>query len=101
MRKTIAFLTKGCKCKKGCINNRCTCYKSSNQCGPSCRCINCKNLSSNAAGKEDIEFEVDDDNDDYDDVMNAPDEVSDEDLDAELLDVQLLDMLEEIFDIPF
>ena len=34
IERCINSLTKGCKCKSGCTNNRCSCRKHSSHCGP-------------------------------------------------------------------
>ena len=36
-----------CKCKKGCENNRCSCAKAAMKCSDLCKCIGCKNSSTN------------------------------------------------------
>ena len=40
----INKLQKGCTCKTGCINKKCTCLRGSSLCGPGCKCLNCNNL---------------------------------------------------------
>ena len=44
IKKNIVFLMKGCKCKGGCNDRRCGCFKQHKDCGPGCKCSNCKNL---------------------------------------------------------
>ena len=36
-----------CQCKKGCENNRCSCAKAAMKCSDLCKCIGCKNSSTN------------------------------------------------------
>ena len=36
-----------CQCKKGCENNRCSCAKAATKCSDLCKCIGCKNSSTN------------------------------------------------------
>ena len=43
IKERVDFVMKGCRCKTGCITNRCKCKKSTQICGPSCQCINCAN----------------------------------------------------------
>ena len=43
---SVHLLLQGCRCKKGCCNKRCSCFKASVKCGPGCRCANCENLLS-------------------------------------------------------
>jgi hypothetical protein len=35
--------TSKCKCKTGCLNNRCNCIKEARICGESCKCKDCQN----------------------------------------------------------
>ena len=44
MKESVHLLLRGCGCKKGCCNNRCSCFKAGVKCGPGCRCTNCDNL---------------------------------------------------------
>ena len=43
VEQTVQYLTKGCKCKTGCVTKRCKCQKGQLLCGPSCQCTNCTN----------------------------------------------------------
>ena len=45
VQRTVDYLTRGCKCKTGCDTRRCKCKKEGLQCGPSSRCVNCRNTS--------------------------------------------------------
>ncbi len=45
IRDRVAFITKGCGCKGGCLSNRCSCKRSNKYCGPGCICIKCENNS--------------------------------------------------------
>ena len=45
IRNNVAFLTRGCACKKNkCVNKRCKCRKNGKLCGPGCRCNDCSNV---------------------------------------------------------
>ena len=46
VKESVRLLLRGCKCKKGYNNRRCSCFKSGIKCGPGCRCANCENLPS-------------------------------------------------------
>jgi hypothetical protein len=35
---------KGCSCKKGCANSRCSCFKNGVNCTTHCQCLNCNNV---------------------------------------------------------
>jgi hypothetical protein len=35
--------TSKCKCKTGCVNNRCNCIKEGRMCGDTCKCKDCEN----------------------------------------------------------
>ncbi|VDI76736.1 Hypothetical predicted protein [Mytilus galloprovincialis] len=48
---TVLFLTKGCNCKTGCVNNRCLCRRKGNVCGPGCSCTLCKNTSASTSSQ--------------------------------------------------
>ena len=43
VQHTLSLLLKGCSCKSGCTNRRCSCLKAGRKCGPGCRRINCLN----------------------------------------------------------
>jgi hypothetical protein len=45
IRKRAEILLKGCKCKKGCKNDRCKCRKENNSCTEGCECVNCENVA--------------------------------------------------------
>ena len=44
IKKNVVFLMKGCKCRGGCKDIRCGCFKQHKDCGPGCKCSNCRNL---------------------------------------------------------
>ena len=43
VKDRVAFVTKGCSCKTGCTQQKCSCKKASKLCGPGCKCLGCKN----------------------------------------------------------
>ena len=45
IRKCVLYLTRGCGCKGGCVNNRCKCKKEGRICTPGCSCRNCENCN--------------------------------------------------------
>ena len=49
----MRLLLRGCGCKKGCSNKRCSCFKAGVKCGPGCRCTNCENLPSSRSQPDD------------------------------------------------
>ena len=53
VKESVRLLLRGCGCKKGCSNKRCSCFKASVKCGPGCRCNNCENLPSSRTQSED------------------------------------------------
>ena len=45
VKYTVEYLTKRCKCKKGCVRSACGCVrKKKSYCGPGCECSGCVNL---------------------------------------------------------
>ena len=57
VEEQVEFLTKGCRCKTGCDTKRCKCLKAGLSCGPSCRCLNCKNNMQYTSQKQQQEKE--------------------------------------------
>ena len=50
-----------CKCKTGCITNRCSCKKASNFCSDVCQCVSCANMTEEQWEQDDVEpVETDD-----------------------------------------
>ena len=46
-KERVEYVLSGCKCKTGCTNKRCKCFKQERRCGPGCKCVNCMNTLSN------------------------------------------------------
>ena len=55
VKESVRLLLRGCKCKKGCNNRRCSCFKAGVKCGPGCRCANCENLPSSKSQPDESE----------------------------------------------
>ncbi len=60
VKDSIAYLTKGCRCKTGCTTRRCGCQKNGLLCGPSCHCVNCQNSGNVTTTSKEVEEEVQD-----------------------------------------
>ena len=52
-KERVEYVLSGCKCKTGCTNKRCKCFKQERRCGPGCKCVNCMNTQSNHLLEED------------------------------------------------
>ena len=44
VKERVLLLTKGCKCKTGCMTRRCMCKRKGQSCSEGCSCLNCLNL---------------------------------------------------------
>ena len=51
VNERVLLLTKGCKCKTGCVTGRCGCRKKGQSCAEGCSCLHCSNLPY-TSGKE-------------------------------------------------
>ena len=40
----VGLLTKGCKCRTGCVTGRCGCKRKGQTCSEGCECLHCMNL---------------------------------------------------------
>ena len=104
------YLTQGCRCKTGCTTCRCKCIKESTQCGPSCRCLNCKNIPSYITQpdteqelEEEIQEELQEHARQQDDHTDSEefDITSDEDERLDELNRDVNIIMEEVFGVPF
>ena len=104
-----AYLMKGCKCKTGCTTRRCRCKKGDLQCGPSCQCINCQNITDREAqksqsevhqsGEEEVHQEIMDEGEDGEhDMENIESEEQDAEEDYRLPE-DIAEVMEAIFGI--
>ena len=50
IRKTVALMRKGCRCKTSCQSSRCKCKSAGNDCY-GCKCVGCCNLPSPTPGQ--------------------------------------------------
>ncbi|CAH1799207.1 unnamed protein product [Owenia fusiformis] len=74
VRRNVLFLTRGCACKSGCKTRRCKCNSFNKECGPGCKCKDCKNpkgsctlqvdFQSDSSSSEDETIHSDSENDD-------------------------------------
>ena len=123
VQRTVDFLTQGCRCKTGCTTHRCKCRRENiMQCGPSCHCVNCKNIptyvTQHADTEQELEEELQEDmrqhNDqtdsevsengsessDEEDRLNGS-ESSDEEDRLNALNRDVDSIMEEVFGVPF
>ena len=118
IQRNVEYLTQGCKCKMGCTSRRCRCKKAELQCGPSCRCVNCRNTSSYMPPTQETEDEVQEEIQDQiqeeiqedrheeeyeEEDLSTDDDESDSDGAHRLeeLNREVDDIMEDIFGIPF
>ena len=97
VKRTVDFLTQGCRCKTGCSILRCKCKKQHVQCGPSCQCINCKNTHGYNIQQSDLEQESQESENDseYEDIQQSSDEEKRE------LNEEVDNIMEEVFGVTF
>ena len=50
-----------CKCKTGCLTNRCSCKKSSNFCSDVCHCVSCSNITDEERELDEVDLGETDD----------------------------------------
>lgn len=116
IRRRVTYLTQGCKCRTGCDTHRCKCRKGGLRCGPSCRSINCRKILQFVPQLQEAEEEVqeeilegiryelqDENHEEYeDDEISGVDEEtsSDEEQAISALDMEVDDIMEEVFGMP-
>ena len=104
VQRTVAYLTQGCRCKTGCTTRRCKCIKESTQCGPSCRCVNCKNIPSYITQQPDTEQELEEEIQEH--IRQQDDQTDSEEFDAtsdedERLNRDVDNIMEKVFGVRF
>ena len=53
----LEFLSRGCICKTGCVNKRCSCRRKERSCGAGCECRGCKNVQLLDTQPDEVEAE--------------------------------------------
>lgn len=87
VRYRVSLLTKGCGCKKGCQNARCSCVKRGDKCGPGCTRINCCNIPTTKKASDLLQMEIENTDGDEDE-SEGEDDINK--LMAESLDLRMI-----------
>ena len=98
VQQRILMLTKGCKCKTGCVTGRCKCYKKDQKCLEGCSCQNCKNLPVYENAEDRMELEIEETSGLYDQEIEEERELDElefeEDEELDELENEEMDELE-------